>query len=231
MPRFNSQSKKERITVLINRITRNEEVSKRDLDIVLGRELSKEYKRRWKEELERRDELEVPFEVKEYERKLQVALLAYGKYEQYTPNKPNARNSLVERNKNIKTLGNKADSLFEDALEYLEEIISVDSGLCVWFDRNLDFGFGSHLSIDPVGMPRVITSKSLDNISRNGLKTHFGWLTKNDLKLEMLNELLIIVNNELLTDDEKKDKLAKQEILDAKQSAKLKDLLGRLGKI
>ena len=35
------------------------------------------------------------------------------------------------------------ESLCEDALEILQEIIAADASLKIWFDRNLDFGHGS----------------------------------------------------------------------------------------
>ena len=40
-------------------------------------------------------------------------------------------------------LDSKCESLCEDALEILQEIVAADASLQIWFDRNLDFGHGS----------------------------------------------------------------------------------------
>ena len=36
-------------------------------------------------------------------------------------------------------LDSKCESLCEDALEILQEIVAADASLQIWFDRNLDF--------------------------------------------------------------------------------------------
>jgi hypothetical protein len=57
----------------------------------------------------------------------------------------------------------RADTLFEDALAHLTAIIEADPSLNMWFDRNTSWGAGSQISLEPSGVPRVVTSRSLDN--------------------------------------------------------------------
>lgn len=54
----------------------------------------------------------------------------------------------------------KSESLCEDALEILEEIIRADAQLQIWFDREIEFAAGSDLGADLVSLPRVVTSRS-----------------------------------------------------------------------
>ena len=59
-------------------------------------------------------------------------------------------------------LDGKCESLCEDALEILQEIVAADASLHMWFDRGLDFGHGSLVDARLGNLPRVITSRSLD---------------------------------------------------------------------
>ena len=47
----------------------------------------------------------------------------------------------------------KSESLSEDALEILQDILHSDSSLCVWFDRDISFEVGGDLSADIVSLP------------------------------------------------------------------------------
>lgn len=225
MPRFNNETRKKKIKELIKLLEKGLEVAKRDFDTAVGTELAKLYKQRWAEQQELRD-MEVPAEVKEYEQKLQEALMMYGRYEQYNPNKKSKSNLVVNRKAVIDSLGSKADSLFEDAMTRLEEIITADQSLRVWFDRDIDFSFGSHLSIDPVGMPRVITSKSLDNLAKDGLAKNFGMKTKAEVKLDILRDALEELEKKELTVEEVEANLERSK----QQTEKLKGMLANLKK-
>lgn len=95
-----------------------------------------------------------PFEVEEYEAYLKKALFDYNKAEGYS-----RRN-----NKTAKKFYNSAENKFETALEYLQEIISKDQSLVCWFDRDTEWSVDNNIGLDPVSIPRVITSRSLDNL-------------------------------------------------------------------
>jgi hypothetical protein len=53
-------------------------------------------------------------------------------------------------------------SLCEDALEILQEIVTADASLQIWFDRNLDFGHGSFIDASLGNLPRLVASRSIE---------------------------------------------------------------------
>ena len=59
-------------------------------------------------------------------------------------------------------LDSKCESLCEDALEILQEIVHYDASLQIWFDRELDFGHGSLIDASIGNLPRLVTSRSID---------------------------------------------------------------------
>ena len=59
----------------------------------------------------------------------------------------------------------KSESLCEDALEILQEILHYDSSLRVWFDRDISFEVGGDLSADIASLPRLVTSRSHEKLS------------------------------------------------------------------
>ena len=104
------------------------------------------------EQLELREELkEKPSELKRYEEKLKRATFNYNRAEGY---------SRKGKHSTAKTFYNKSESLCEEALEILQEILHSDSSLRVWFDRDISFELGGDLSADPNSLPRLVTSRS-----------------------------------------------------------------------
>ena len=61
-------------------------------------------------------------------------------------------------------LDSKCESLCEDALEMLQEIVATDASLQIWFDRNLDFGHGSLIDTSLGNFPRLVTSGSIEKL-------------------------------------------------------------------
>ena len=104
MPRFNNDTRKERLKELVKKAQNGEEITKRDFEIAVGKVFSKLYKQRWAEQKDLRD-IEVPSEVKEYQAILQEALMMYGRYEQYSPDKRSKTNTIVDRFKVVEELG------------------------------------------------------------------------------------------------------------------------------
>lgn len=223
MARFNNETRKKRIKELIKIIEKGLEVAKRDFDNAVGKDFAKLYKQRWAEQQELR-KMEAPSEVKEYEQMLQEALMMYGRYEQFNVNKTTKTDTLINRQKTLDELSAKTDSLFEDAMERLEEIITADQNLRIWFDREIDFNFGSDLSIDPIGMPRVITSKSMDNLAKDEGMKRFGWKTKKEVRVSVLKDALEELEKAELTEEDVKAEIERNH----QQSLKLKSLLANL---
>ena len=44
----------------------------------------------------------------------------------------------------------------------LQEIVSADASLQIWFDRDLDFGYGSLIDASLCNLPRLVTSRSIE---------------------------------------------------------------------
>jgi len=55
----------------------------------------------------------------------------------------------------------KCESLREDALEILQEIVAADASLQIWFDRNLGFARGSLIDASLGNLPRLFTSRTM----------------------------------------------------------------------
>ena len=61
-------------------------------------------------------------------------------------------------------MDSKCESLCEDALEILQEIIAADASLQIWFDRNLDFDLGSLIDASLGNLPRLVISRSIEKL-------------------------------------------------------------------
>ena len=226
MPRFNKSTRTKRIKELMHMLKEGLEVSKRDFDIAVGKDFAKLYKQRWGEQKELRN-IEVPSAVKEYEQMLQEAVMWHGRLDSYSGRNPKVGKVIVDRKKVIEDMKNKTDGLFERAYEKLQEIIGADKSLAIWFDRGIDFSFNTHLGIDPVRMPRVITSKSLENQAEGALASAYGWQTKAKVKLDVLNLALEELDKQERTTEEIEAEVVRSE----QATKKLKEMLANLKKI
>jgi len=94
--------------------------------------------------------------LKRYEEKLREATFNYNRAKGY---------SSKGKHSTAKKFYNKSESLCEDALEILQEILHSDSTLRVWFDRDISFEVGGELSADIVSLPRLVTSRSHEKLS------------------------------------------------------------------
>ena len=141
-----------------------------------------------------------PDEIKKYEIYLRKALFDYNKAE-------GCRVGKIARK-----FYDSADGKFEILLEYLQEIIT-DNNLRLWFDRPIDFSVGEGFLLDPVGVPRVVTSRSLDNLMPK------IWPKKIDVKIGCVESSINALENPIpeLTEEDKKT-----------QTKKLKQLLANL---
>lgn len=168
------ERKIERINALIERLEVGDSVSLRSIDRLLTAEQMLTLKRDLSIEGRSRKH-QKPKEIKTYETLLRRGLLLYGQYEA-THHQLTAYKS--------KKLIEQAQSEMEKATQYACEIVGADSSLRIWFDRDLgDVDFGA-----PEGMPRVVTSKSYDNICR-GENLPFT-NTKREIKMAALASAL-----------------------------------------
>jgi hypothetical protein len=110
-------------------------VQKRQLKTWLSEEEYEQLEYEWKEQLELRSELkDKPIDLKRYEEKLKQATFNYNRAEGY---------SSKGKHSTAKKFFDKSESLCEDALEILQEILHYDSSLRVWFDRDISFEVGA----------------------------------------------------------------------------------------
>ncbi len=117
-----------------------ENVQNRQLQTWLSDDEYAQIEVEWQEQLELRGELKgKPGDLKQYEEKLRGATFNYNRAEGY---------SSKGKHSTPKTFYNKSESLCEDALEILQEILRSDSSLRVWFDRDISFEVGGDLSAD-----------------------------------------------------------------------------------
>ena len=142
---------------IADKLKRGENVQNRQLQTWLSEEEYEQIEYEWKEQLELREELkDKPSDLKRYEEKLKQATFNYNRAEGY---------SSKDKHSTAKRFYNKSESLFEDALEILQEILHSDSSLRVWFDRDISFEVGGDLNADIVSLPRLVTSRSHERLS------------------------------------------------------------------
>ena len=115
-------------------------------------------------------------DLKRYEEKLKQATFNYNRAEGY---------SSKGKHSTAKTFYNKCESLCEDALEILQEILHSDSTLRFWFDRDISFEVGGSLSADIVSLPRLVTSRSHEKLKDDSRLT-----SKQSVKLSVVERAI-----------------------------------------
>ena len=220
MPRTSNAYKIQRLKELIARLKDGQEVALRDFTIATNLQQRKAFKAMWQEQMEIRWQLKnKPKAITEYEKKLKKALLANGRYEAFAGPKANST-----QRKKLGEIGAKADGLFEDAINYLSDLFAEDESYRHWFDRDIVFGTHGNIDANPEQMPRVVTSKSFNNLNKDGARNNFGLKTKADLKVEILEQALAELTMEMASDAEKEEIKQKEQ----HQSIKLKEMLSDL---
>lgn len=142
---------------IADKLKRGGNVQNRQLQTWLSEDEYEQLEHEWHEQLELRNELkDKPSDLKRYEEKLKQATFHYNRAEGY---------SSKGKHSTAKKFYDKSESLCEDALEILQEILHYDSSLHVWFDRNISFEVGGDLSADIVSLPRLVTSRSHEKLS------------------------------------------------------------------
>jgi len=166
-----------KLETIADKLKRGENVQNRQLQTWLSEEEYEQLDYEWQEQLELRNELkDKPSDLKRYEEKLRVATFNYNRAEGY---------SSKGKHSTAKKFYNKSESLCEDALEILQEILHYDSSLRIWFDRDISFEVGGELSADIVSLPRLITSRSHEKLSDDSRLT-----SKQSVKLAVVERAI-----------------------------------------
>lgn len=169
---------------LLGRLKRGETVQNRQLRTWLGDEGYKVYEDQWSNSVELRQMLSAkPADLIEYEGLLKKATLLYNRGEAA---------SIKGQHNVARPLHAKAQVAFEHALLRLEEMMSLDPSLQIWLDRPCDFTTAGLLSIDPIGLPRVVTSRSHAN-QRGGISG--GMMNKRQCKIRAVEEEIERIEN------------------------------------
>jgi len=149
-----------RLGRICTELKRGKNVQNRQLQRWLTAEEYEQFEQEWLEQKEIRAELEVkPYKLCEYEHRLKRAIFFDNRAEGYSTRGKAAL---------AKKFRNRADSLFERAIEYLGEALAADQSLQIWLDRPLFLEAGEHSTgIDTESVPRVITSRSHNKSGRD----------------------------------------------------------------
>ena len=185
-----------KLEAIADKFKRGENVQNRQLQTWFSKEEYAQLEYEWQEQLELRDELkDKPSDLKRYEEKLKQATFNYNRAEGY---------SSKGKHTTAKKFYDKSESLCEDALEILQEILHYDSSLRVWFDRDISFEVGGDLSADIVSLPRLVTSRSHEKLSDDSRLT-----TKQSVKLAVVERAMHNIGRD--TEPASKDDVSKLE--------------------
>ena len=166
-----------KLEAIADKLKRGEHVQNRQLQTWLIEEEYEQLEYEWQEQLDLREELkDKPSDLKRYEEKLKQATFNYNRAEGY---------SSKGKHSNAKKFYDKSESLCEDALEILQEILHYDSSLRIWFDRDISFEVGGDLSADIVSLPRLVTSRSHEKLSDDSRLT-----SKQSVKLAVVERAM-----------------------------------------
>ena len=166
-----------KLETIAEKLQRGENVQNRQLQTWLSEEEYEQIDHEWHKQLELRKELkDKPSDLTRYEEKLKQATFNYNRAEGY---------SSKGKHTTAKKFYNKSESLCEDALEILQEILHYDSSLRVWFDRDISFEVGGDLSADIVSLPRLVTSRSHEKLSDDSRLT-----SKQSVKLAVVERAI-----------------------------------------
>ena len=145
-----------KLEAIVSKLKRGENVQNRQLQTWLSEDEYAQVDIEWQEQLELRKELkDKPGELKRYEDKLKKAIMMRNRSDAYHRKGKKAA---------AYKLDIKCESLCEDALEILQEVVAADASLQMWFDRNLDFEHGSLIDASLGNLPRLVTSCSIEKL-------------------------------------------------------------------
>ena len=143
-----------KLNVVLVELRRGKNVQNRRLAKWLTEEEYESVESDWESQQQIREELkDKPSELKRDEEKLKEAIMMRNRSDAY--HRKGKKSAAYK-------LDSKCESLCEDALEILQEIVAADASLQIWFDRNLDFGHGSLIDGSLGNLPRLVTSRSID---------------------------------------------------------------------
>jgi hypothetical protein len=229
MPLLIPENKKRSIEKLIAKLEANKEVAKRDINALLSKELNAELTTKWNEQQQLR-KVKKPLALNEYERLHKQALMLVARYENYIISAKAVSNLIVDRKLKKIELANKARLSIRNAQNCLVKLLKKNSALAIWFDREVELD-GIDLGLEYDKLPFAITSRSESKLL--DIKERFNWKTIKDVRLEVLNKALVLVEDDI-DDWYEKNGFVREAKLTAEElkirEDKLKQLLANLKK-
>jgi len=145
-----------KIEAIAAKLKRGENVQNRQLQTWLSEGEYSQIEAEWDTQKLFREELkDKPIELTRYQDKLKEAIMMRNRSDTY--HRKGKKSAAYK-------LDSKCESLCEDALEILEEIVAADASLQIWFDRDLDFEHGSLIDASLGNLPRLVTSRSIEKL-------------------------------------------------------------------
>ena len=147
-------TKRAKLEGISEKLTRGENVQNRQLQTWLSEDAYEQIAAEWDTQKHFREVLkDKPSELTRYQDKLKEAIMMRNRSDAY--HRKGKKSAAYK-------LDSKCESLCEDALEILQEIVAADASLQIWFDRNLDFAHGSLIDASLGNLPRLVTSRSIE---------------------------------------------------------------------
>ncbi len=166
-----AEKREAKLREFLVKLEAGQHVQNRDLETWLGVDYTGAIDGAWEAQLDLRKEfLEKPDAIVEYEERFRVARLLENRGEGY---------STRGKHKQAQIFHAKAEAAYERLRERLQELLYSDPSLQSWLDRIPDFTAGNEPGLCAEKMPKVRTSRSLDNMSRGSSMVE----SKRDVKI------------------------------------------------
>jgi len=182
------ERRRSRLIALLERMNAGKDVAPRDLKNALLPAEYEDLQMSWSSQKELRDDInDKPNAVQEYEELLRRALFLNNKSEGYSNNPKKSQLCDKSGVRYARKFHDQSQAAFERALEHLQESVQIDQSLHIWFDRPLVFGLDGNIDLSPEGMPKAVTSRSVD---RKGMGILHSVQRKRQLKQDALERAL-----------------------------------------
>jgi hypothetical protein len=193
------QKRLSKLEAIADRLKRGENVQNRQLQTWLSEDEYAQIEAEWDtQKLFREEFKDKPSELKRYEEKLKEAIMMLNRSDAY--HRKGKKSAAYK-------LDSKCESLCEDALEILQEIVAADASLQIWFDRHLDFGHGSLIDASLGNLPRLVTSRSIEK-----LRDDSRLVKKIDVKISVVERAIYSIGSETIVSS-KGDRLMLEKFL------------------
>lgn len=178
-----AEKREAKLRGFLAKLEAGQHVQNRDLETWLGADFAGDVNGAWEQQLDLRKEfLEKPDAIVEYEKLFRAARLFENRGEGY---------STRGKHKQAQIFHAKAQAAYERLLEHYQEITGADYSLHGWFDRMADLSLGNSPSLSAIDMPKVRTSRSLDNYVKSNSMVE----SKRDVKIGVVRAALREIEN------------------------------------